>query len=213
MLRTALLAGATGLVGRHCLQRLLHDADYQQVVVMTRRPLGKPHDRLIELQIDFEALPDVACPVKIDDAFCALGTTLRKAGGKQAFARVDLDYVTSFAEFSKAHGASTFVLVSALGANSESLGFYNRIKGQAEAAVEHLGFDALHIVRPSLLIGDRRETRPGEKLGLIVGRAIAPMLVGPLRRARPVHAGEVARAMTTAAKTPSAGLTIHYPSA
>lgn len=213
MLRTALLAGATGLVGRRCLERLLSDADYQQVVTISRRPLDRAHSRLIELQIDFDALPDVACPVKIDDAYCALGTTMRKAGSKDAFARVDRNYVASFAKFSKAQGARTFVLVSALGADSESAGFYNRVKGQAEEAVKDIGFDAVHIMRPSLLVGERQESRLAERLGVVVGRSISPLLIGPLRRARPVQADKVAVDMISAAKASLPGLHIHYPSA
>ncbi len=212
MLRTALLAGATGMVGRRCLQRLLDDADYRQVVVLTRRPSGFAHPRLTELQVNFDDLPDINCPARIDDAFCALGTTMRKAGSKEAFQRVDLQYVVHFAELAKALGAKTFVLVSSLGANQKATGFYSQIKGQAEAAVQNLGFETVHLLRPSLLIGEREESRPGEMLGLIVGRALSPLLAGPLRRARPVPAGKVAEVMISAAKTPAPGTHIHYPS-
>lgn len=213
MLRTALLAGATGLVGRRCLDRLLKDQDYQQVVVLTRRPLGRATSRLIELQIDFDELPEVACPVRIDDAFCALGTTLRTAGSKEAFAKVDLHYVAMFAQFARAQGASTFVLVSSLGANPKSAGFYSRIKGEAEEAVKSADFRAVHLIRPSLLMGERKESRPGEALGLIVGRVLSPLLVGPLRRARPVPADKVAADMVSAAKTVSPGIHVRFPSA
>ena len=200
------------MVGGRCLTGCSKTVIISRLLYLSSPSAGAGASRLIELQADFDALTEVTCPVKIDDAFCALGTTMRKAGSKEAFARVDLDYVVAFAQFAKAHGAHGFVLVSALGADPGSLGFYSRTKGQAEEAVKAIGFSAVHIIRPSLIVGKREESRPAETLGLILGRAIGPLLAGPLRRARPVHADKVAADMIGAAKSSASGLQMHYPS-
>jgi uncharacterized protein YbjT (DUF2867 family) len=193
--RSALLLGATGLVGGHCLRLLLHEPAYTRVHALGRRPLGRAHPKLVEHVADFDRLGETAPEVRADDVFCCLGTTIAVAGSRQAFRRVDHDYVVAGARLALANGAKRFLLVSALGADERSRVFYNRVKGEAERDVSALGFEGVVILRPSLLLGERAERRRGEEMGKRVIRVIGPLLVGPLRKYRGIEAETVARAM------------------
>ncbi|MBI5494414.1 MAG: NAD(P)H-binding protein [Deltaproteobacteria bacterium] len=200
-----MVAGGTGLVGGLLVQRLLEDARYEQVHAVGRRPLGLTHPRLHEHMVVLDALAAWKdCPA-VDDAYCALGTTLGKAGSRALFRAVDLDAVVAFARVARAAGAQRFLLVSALGADARSKMFYNRTKGEAEEAVAALGFPEVHVVRPSLLDGPRRESRPLEQLSLVVARAAAPLL----GHYRPIHADDVARAMVGYAFDGIPGVSVH----
>jgi uncharacterized protein YbjT (DUF2867 family) len=192
----ALVAGATGLVG-HGLVKLLLDANiYARIYVLARRSTGLEDERLVEHVVDFEDL-DRAGPLvgRVDHAFCALGTTIRSAGSKTAFRRVDHDFVLLVAEIAKAAGARSFVAVSSLGADPSSGNFYLRVKGETERDLESLGMPRLVILRPSLLTGDREEFRAGERAGKFVLGLVSPLLIGRLGRVRPVSDVEVAGAM------------------
>lgn len=196
---SALVLGATGLVGRHCLTRLLEDPAYHRVAALTRRPLPVAHPKLETAEVDFDHLAECGEVFAVDHVFCCLGTTLRKAGSREAFRRVDLEYVGEAARLAADQGASTFVLVSALGADPKSRVFYNRVKGQAEEAVREAGLHRVIVLRPSLLLGDRSESRPGERLAQILTRPLGPFMVGPLARYRPIRAQRVAAALVDAA--------------
>jgi uncharacterized protein YbjT (DUF2867 family) len=193
--RSAMLLGATGLVGGHCLRQLLQEPAYTRVHALVRRPLGKSHPRLVEHVVDFDRLGETAGELPADDVFCCLGTTIGAAGSRDVFRRVDHDYVVAAARLALESGAKRFLLVSALGADERSRIFYNRVKGEAERDVAALGFRGVVILRPSLLMGDRTERRRGEEIGKVVTRVIGPLFVGPLRRYRGIRAETVARAM------------------
>lgn len=203
--RTALVAGATGLVGGQLLGRLLADPGWERVTVLARRPLpggpgaasGRPDVRVV----DFAGL-DSAAAIPADAAFCALGTTIRKAGSQAAFRAVDHDAVVAFARLARRSGVSCFVLVSSVGASPSARNFYLRTKGEAEASVAALEFSRLVIMRPSLLLGPRSEARAGEA----IARALVPV-VNPLlpRRYRGIDAGAVATAMVAAARASDGG--------
>ncbi|MBA4136591.1 MAG: oxidoreductase [Opitutus sp.] len=193
--RTALLAGASGLVGRYVLDQLLGTPDYARVVALVRRPLEVEHPKLVEIVASFDALDQLPEPLRGDDAFCCLGTTMKRAGSREAFRAVDHGAVLAFAWAAQRGGAKRFFTVSAMGANAESRVFYNRVKGETEEALGVLGFEALGIFRPGLLRGPREEYRFGERLGVAVLALADPLLVGSWRRYRPVHAAVVARAM------------------
>lgn len=193
--RSALLLGATGLIGSHCLDLLLDDERYSRVRVLVRAPLKRRHAKLEVQQVDFERLESEGERFAIDDVYCCLGTTMAKAGSEAAFRRVDHDYPVQAAELSVARGAEQFLLVSAVGADPQSRIFYNRVKGETEAAVKRLPFRAVWVLRPSLLLGDRPELRIGERLAAAVSRPLSPLMVGRLRRYRPVAANDVALAM------------------
>lgn len=191
--RTCLLAGATGLVGREILQGLLADPTVRAVHVLARRPLELRHPRLVLHTVDFTALP--ALP-PLDEAYLALGTTLRVAGSRAAFRAVDFDANLAVACAAQVAGARRLGLVSAMGADAHSRVFYSRVKGELEEALAGLGYEGLVIARPSLLAGDRaslgQPERAGERIGLHASRWLRP-LVPPNYRA--IAAADVARAL------------------
>jgi len=193
--RTALIAGASGLVGRELLAMLLASSEYGRVVALVRRPGLLKHPKLEERVVDFAALPAADASLAAEDFFCCLGTTIRVAGTQAAFRIVDHDYPLALAQLAKRAGAQRFLLISALGADANSGVFYNRTKGETERDLAAVGLPALWCLRPSLLDGPREEARPGERVALVIGRAIAPLMGGPLRRYRPVSTVAVARAM------------------
>ena len=206
---STILAGATGLVGSACLRLLLADPVFGRITVLTRRPLPaalrEPDTagRLDERMVDFaelEALPD-----GVRWIVCALGTTIRKAGSRARFREVDYDYPLRLAELGLAQGARHFLLVSALGANSRSRFFYNRVKGELEQALLALPYRSITILRPSLLVGPRSEFRPAEALGQRLGFLFPAS-------ARPVAASAVAAALVSAAREDRPGQSI-IPSA
>jgi uncharacterized protein YbjT (DUF2867 family) len=206
---TVLIAGATGMVGAQLLAKLLGAADYQRVTVLGRRA-PPVNDTKLEVCIsDFSNLATLQSALACDDVFCCLGTTLRAAGSREAFERVDYQMVADLARFTRAAGARRFFLVSALGSSARSLSFYSRVKARAEAAVAEAGFETVHIVRPSLLLGARVESRPMEALGRRLAPMLNPLLVGPMRSARAIPAEEVAQSLLTLARRSERGLHIH----
>lgn len=200
--RTALVAGASGLVGGHLLDLLLSSNDVAKVISLGRRPLEATSTKLEQRAVDFARLDDLTLP-PVDDAYCCLGTTIKKAGSQEAFRAVDHDAVVAFAACAKRAGAKHFLVVTALGADASSRVFYNRVKGEAEAALKAMGFESLSILQPSLLLGDRAESRPGERVAIVLSRAFAPLL-RPIA-ARPIEARTVARAMVALARAPRPG--------
>ena len=206
--RTALLAGATGLVGSHCLSQLLSDPAYGRVVAVVRRPLPLSDPKLDTRVVDFDRLAAADLP-PVDDVYCALGTTIRRAGSRDAFRRVDHDYVVALARRAAERGATRFLLVSAIGANPGSPVFYSRVKGETERDVAAVSFDAVHVLRPSFLVGERSERRPRERLMIVLFTGVAPLLVGPLRRYRPIPAEAVARAMRAVARSGRSGILVY----
>jgi uncharacterized protein YbjT (DUF2867 family) len=190
--RRALLAGATGLTGSCLLQLLLTSRRYSEVHVLARRPLATRHPKVSVHVVDFDALGQLRSPAAVDDVFVCLGTTIRAAGSQAAFRRVDLDCVVAVARLGLARGATRLAAISAMGANANSPVFYNRVKGEAEAALAGLGFESVTLVRPSLLAGERAEARPGERLALAFALPLAPLIP---KRYRAVPAEAVARAM------------------
>ncbi len=208
----AWLAGATGLVGGELLRELSgKDSAFSSVVAFTRRPLSAPADAAgcaREHVVDFDSL---TAPLGEGPAvaFCALGTTIKKAGSQEAFRRVDHDYVVAFASLARSAGASRFCVVSSLGADPESKIFYNRVKGETEGALGKLGFPSLLVFRPSLLLGDREEVRVGERLGALVAKPLGVILVGGLKKYRAIDADVVARAMVRASTLPELSQGVH----
>lgn len=193
--KTILLAGATGLVGRHVLQRLLDDPRIGRVVAPTRRPLP-PHPRLINPQVDFDALPEMAPWWAVDAVICTLGTTISAAGTREAFRQVDHAYPLRVAELARRNGATGYVLNSATGADPRSRFFYNRVKGELERDLATLGYRALTFVRPGLIGGERAEFRLGERVAAVVLGVLGPLLP---RRWRINPAPRIAEALVEAA--------------
>lgn len=198
--RTALVLGATGLVGGLCLELLLADGAWSRVTALVRRPAGRAHPRLAEVVADFDRLDERGDAFAVDDVFCCLGSTIAKAGSQEAFYRVDHDYPVAAARLASARGARRFLLVTALGADAGSRIFYNRVKGEVERDVAAFPFEGVALLRPSLILGPRDERRTGEALAQRLAPLAAPLLVGPLRRYRAIRAGAVARAMVRLAR-------------
>ena len=190
-----LLAGATGLVGRHVLEQALADPRVARVVAPSRPPLPA-HPKLDNPMVDFSSLPSSAPWWSVTGVVCTLGTTMRQAGSKEAFRRVDHDYPLALAKHARAHGATAFALTSSMGASVNTNNFYLRTKGDVEAALSGCGYPSLTVVRPGLLGGHRREFRLGERLGLITLRLLGPLLP---RRYRISPADRVARVLLDAA--------------
>lgn len=192
----ALVAGGTGLVGRRLVGLLLASGCFDRVHSLGRRPLGIDDPALVEHTVDFDDLSAAGLAVgDVSAAFCTLGTTIRSAGSKAAFRRVDHDFVLKLARFALDRGAGSFLTVSSLGADPASGNFYLRVKGETERNLADLGFRRLVILRPSLLTGDREEFRAGERASQVLLGLVSPLLLGPLGRIRPISDEEVARAM------------------
>ncbi|MGE3508413.1 MAG: NAD-dependent dehydratase [Vicinamibacterales bacterium] len=190
-----LLAGATGLVGGALLRQAIVDPRVGLVVAPTRRPLP-PADKLENPIVDFERLPADAAWWIVDAAISTLGTTIKKAGSKDAFRRVDHDYVRDVARLARAHGARAFALTSATGADATSRIFYNRVKGETERSLDGCGYPSLTIVRPGVIGGERAESRPVEYAAIQLLRVLGPLLPRQLRLSPAAH---VAHALLEAA--------------
>ncbi len=210
--RTALLAGATGLVGGECLRLLLDEDAYARVIVLTRRDLGAiaRHAKVTQVVTDLDGLGKHRKSLQADHVFCALGTTIRKAGSQQKFRQVDYEYPLQLAQIARMNGASHYSIVSALGADPKSRVFYSRVKGEVEQALRAMNWPSLAILRPSLIAGDRAESRPMERLAEHLLR-FAPSTW------KPVAAADIAAAMIrTALRSPPGVTTIesrHIPGA
>jgi uncharacterized protein YbjT (DUF2867 family) len=195
---TVWLAGASGLVGRETLAALLEDPGFGRVVAMVRRPFVTPHAKLEERLVNFDTIEPALAGGQADVAICCLGTTIKNAGSREQFRRVDHDYVIAFARAARTASAQHFLFVSALGANSDARTFYSRVKGEVEEALTQLGFPALTIARPSLLLGERAEFRLGERLAALLMRFMPASIRG-------IEARSVGRALVQLARAPAHG--------
>ncbi|GCL72111.1 NAD(P)H-binding protein [Paenibacillus naphthalenovorans] len=212
MKNTAIVAGATGLVGRELVRLLLSDLEYDKVIALVRRPIELNHEKLIQRMTDWEEGP-LEQAIKDDlngsHVFCALGTTIRKAKTKEQFRKVDFDYPVQLGRLAKKYGASSFLIVSAMGASKDSLFFYSQVKGEVEESLKDLDLPSLHIFRPSLLLGQRDEFRFGEKMAEILGGLFSFLMIGGLRQYKPITGTAVAQGMIQAAKKGSKGMRIY----
>ncbi len=200
--KKALIAGASGLVGGHCLRYLLQDDEYDAVVSIGRSLLPVSHSKLTQLVVDFDHLGEHGEALAADVVFCCLGTTLRQAGSREQFRKVDFEYVVRLAQLAKQQQARQFVVLSSMGADADAVFFYARVKGDTEKALTGLNYRSLHILRPASLAGDRREFRLGERISLLLLKAVQPLLP---RKYRPIEAQTVAKAMLVAASRPQEG--------
>lgn len=200
-----MLVGATGLVGGQVLQQLLDDPRCGAVVAPTRRALALSEPALHNPVVDFDRLPVDATWWAVDAVICALGSTIKQAGSREVFARIDHDYPLQVATLAQAHGAHAFVLNSAMGADADSRIFYNQVKGRLEQDLRGLGYPSLTLVRPGLIGGDRVERRTGEHLASLVLGTLGPVLPKAWR----INPAEnIAAAMVEAALVPRAGVHI-----
>lgn len=203
-----IIAGATGLVGSELLRLALADPEVGEVISLVRKSSGIANPKLTEEIIDFDYLESHHLIVQGDAVFCCLGTTIKKAGSKDNFRKVDFHYPRELAKIGKKNNVPQFNIVTAMGADAKSSIFYNKVKGEVEEAIIKLKIDSTNIFRPSLLMGDRKESRKGEKIGIALAKIINPLMVGPLRKYRGIKATDVARAMLINSKTTKEGLHI-----
>lgn len=197
--------GATGLVGKLVLSRLLDAGRVSQVIAPTRRALDIGHPKLLNPVVDFDALPEDAGWWAVDAVVCTLGTTIDNAGSRAAFRHVDHDYPLHVARLARGQGARTYALNSAMGANAASSIFYNRVKGELEDDLAALDYPSLVLVRPGLIDGERTQSRPGEARMLAISRLLRPLL--PMKW-RPSRAGRIADALVEAAIAPPPGRSV-----
>lgn len=166
-MKTALIAGSSGLIGKQLIQKLIESDQYKLIYSISRKQSATADPKLKEIVTDFDHLSELKFDESVDDVFCTLGTTIKKAGSRQNFKKVDYRYIIDLANLTRQAGASKFIVVSSMGADPKSSIFYNQVKGMTENALKGVGFDHLIILRPSLLLGDRAEFRFGEKLSSV----------------------------------------------
>lgn len=205
-MKTALIAGSTGLIGSHLLHLLLKDEHYDIVKAISRKPIEITHPRFENIVMDFDRMHEHHDKLKADDVFCCLGTTIKKVKTKEKFRKVDFDYPVELAKLTKKRGAEQYLLVSALGADKKSKIFYNQVKAEVEAAISEIDFKSYHIFRPSLLMGDRKENRSGEEAGKVFFRYFGFLVP---EKYKGIESIKVARAMQKIASQRLQGLHIH----
>jgi uncharacterized protein YbjT (DUF2867 family) len=193
--RTALIFGATGLVGNLLLEELVKSGKYSLIKVFVRQTSGLTSDGIEEIIIDFSNPGNFSSKLSGDDLFVCLGTTIKKAGSVANMEKIDRDLPVSIARQAKANGVTRVAVVSSIGADSGSKNYYLRIKGEMEEGVLKSGISRIVIVRPSMLLGERKERRVGEIAGKIVMKTFSPLLAGKLIKFRAIHGRDVARAM------------------
>lgn len=205
---TATLIGATGLIGKQLLNELLKDPFYDTVRILIRRPLDIQHEKLEKKIVDFSDGDSLLVAIDNSDViFCTIGTTQKKVhGDKTAYRKIDHDIAIDLARFSKMTGCEKFILVSSVGANKESNNFYLKLKGEIEEDLKATGLKSIHIMRPSMLLGDRKEFRFGE----LIGRIIMPVFSSLLpARYKPIKARTVAKKMVEVSKIEKEGFFVY----
>ena len=198
-MKTALLFGSSGMIGGHLLNQLIQNNNYTKIKIFVRSDL-KINDPKVEIiMTDFNNLENHKEDIKGDDCFFCIGTTKQNSPDKNEYQRVELEIPKEIAQIAKSNLVNSFIFVSALYANPKSSGNYVRFKGLVEEELKRLNFPKLAIMRPSFLMGDRKEKRGGEKIGIFVFKLLSPLLLGPLKKMRPIHSETVAKAMIRAA--------------
>jgi uncharacterized protein YbjT (DUF2867 family) len=200
----AVIAGSTGEVGQFLLHYVLDDAAFTSVAALVRRPSTIQHKKLTNTIIDFNQLSALDKQT-FDVLFICLGTTIKKAGSQEAFRKVDYDYVVNLTQWAKNCGAKQVHIVSAMGADSKSRIFYSRVKGEMQNAVKEIGIPSTYIYQPSLLDSEREEQRLGERLGILIFRALRFLFVGPLKKYASIKVQDVAKGMVKRAKSAKSG--------
>ena len=194
-MKTALLFGSSGLVGGHLLNQLIKDTNYSKIKLFVRSDAEISDPKVEIIKTDFNSLENHKEDIKGDDCFFCIGTTKHNSPDKDDYRRVELKIPKEVAQIAKSNLVNSFIFVSALYANPKSSGEYIRFKGQVEEELKELNFPKLAILRPSFLIGDRKEKRVSEMIGIFVFKLLSPLLLGPLKKMKPIHSETVAKAM------------------
>lgn len=204
-MKTALIIGSTGLIGSQLLNILLESEAYDKVIAFVKRDTGKTHPKLTQHIIDFDKPESYQNLVVGDDFFCTIGTTIKKAGSKEAFRKVDFGYPQQFATFALKNDVKQFLTISSLGADKASGNFYLKTKGEIEDFLKNSSFESVAVLRPSLLLGDRKEFRLGEKVGAVFMKIFSFIFIGGIKKYKPIESETVAKALFRIAQTNKKG--------
>lgn len=208
-MKTALLIGSTGLTGEYLLDLLCNSSQYDKVISFSHRETDQHHVKLTKHIVNFDNPQEYCHLVKGDDFFCTLGTTIKKAGSKQAFKQVDFEYPKQFAQCAMDNNVANFMIISAIGASSNSSNFYSKTKGEIEDFLQQSNFTGISIIRPSLLLGNRGEFRLAERIGGLVMQLFSFAFVGNLAKYKAIQAETVAKAMYKIAQNNCTGFQIY----
>jgi len=206
-MKTALVFGSSGLIGGHLLNQLIKDNNYSKIKIFVRSTPEIMDSKVETIKTDFKNLQNHKEAIKGDDCFFCIGTTKQNSPDKNEYRRVELDVPKEIAQIAKSNLINSFIFVSALYANSKSLGDYVRFKGLVEEELKRINFTKLGIMRPSFLMGNRKEKRVGEKIGIFVFKILSPLLLGPLKKMRPIHSETVSKAMIAIAQSDTQQIT------
>ena len=207
--RTAIIFGATGLIGDILLQKLIADDAYEKITVVARRPLTLKHKKINFIETDFDNLKNHAAQIVGDDIFCCIGTIQKKTPDLKIYKKIDYSYPLDFAAIGLKNGSSSYNLISSMSANANSRFFYTKLKGELERDLSTMPFKTINIYRPSLLDGERTGTRTAENFFIKAMRFINPLLFGSLKKYRSIKAEVVAEAMLQEAKKEAPGIHIY----
>ena len=198
-MKTALVFGSSGLVGGHLISQLIENDDYNKIKIFVRSQPEISDPKVEIIKTDFNNLENHKEDIKGDDCFFCIGTTKQNSPDKSEYRRVELDVPKQIAQIAKSNSVNSFVFVSSGYADPKSSGDYLKFKGEVEEELKRLNFPKLGIMRPSFLLGDRKEKRVGEKIGIFVFKLLSPLLLGPLKKMKPIHSATVAKAMISSA--------------
>lgn len=204
-MRTAAIFGTTGLIGGHIVQLLANNSNYKKVYSFSRTHSDSLPTSVEQILFTYDS---ILIPEGTDDVFVCLGTTMKKAGSKEAFLKVDLELVVEIAKQSKLSNVKRFIVVSSLGADPSSNNFYLQTKGRMEETIKQLEFDYCGIVRPSLLLGNRKEFRFGEKVAIVFFKIFSFIFVGPIKKYKGIYAEDVAKGMIMLAQSGMGKITV-----
>ena len=194
-MKTALLFGASGLVGSHLLNQLISNNNYSKIKLFVRSTIDITDPKIEIIQTDFNNLENHIEDIKGDDCFFCIGTTKKNSPDKNEYERVELKIPKQIAQIAKLNSVNSFVFVSTGYADPKSSGDYLKFKGEVEEELKRLNFPKLGVIRPSFLLGDRKEKRLGEKIGIFIFKLLSPLFIGPLKKMKPIHSEKVAKAM------------------
>ena len=208
IVKSALVIGATGLVGYFLTHILLNSSEYNKITVLIRKSFFDANPKLNQIVFDFEDINSFDLLEPVDDLYCCLGTTIKTAGTKEKFRYVDEVLPIRFADWAKKNKVNSFSIVTAMGANEQSSIFYNRIKGTVERKLIEIGFPILAIFRPSILMGKRKDFRIGEIIGKLFMKLLSPLMIGPMRKYAPIYGKKVAQTMVNVISNSQNGIHI-----
>jgi len=209
MAKTAIIIGSTGLTGNHLLKILLTGDAYDKIISLVRTSTKISHPKLVQYVVDFDNPETYENIIEGNDMFCCLGTTIKKAGSQEAFEKVDLIYPVRLAKAAVNRGVKQFSIISSIGANPQSGNFYLRTKGKCEEELRKLAFQSISIFRPSLLLGNRKEFRLGEKISVYAMKILSVFFLGPLKKYKAIKSKDVAQAMCQIAQQGTVGYHIY----